>query len=312
MPWMLAESKSIKRLLYLAGSGSEVFVYDYDKFEEVGTLTGLTEALQECVDAKGDVWIVQDTGGSQGGGSAVEYAHGGTAMLNEVTTDQPPGSCSVSPNGDLAIQDGGVLSSSGVLGPGQVQIWKSASGTPVNYSAISNCYYLTSGGYDNKGNFFVTGTAQNEDSVGICELPAGGKVLTPVVVGKLITSPTGIMWDGKYMAVTNFSNADSNYSTTIFQTEERSNGKVLKVVSSTALADNCFRDEVVIMPPPFIVGKKNTPVNTSQGTAVAGFNFMCGINPSHFRLWGYPAGGSPVRETDAVRDGGGEAVSIAP
>ncbi|HEY2474299.1 MAG TPA: hypothetical protein VGI19_05800, partial [Candidatus Cybelea sp.] len=59
------------------------------------------------------------------------------------------------------------------------------------------------------------------------------------------------------------------------------------------------------------VGKKNTPVNTTQGTSIAGFNFICGINPAHFRAWAYPAGGNPLREI-AVPDGGGEAVSIAP
>jgi hypothetical protein len=84
----------------------------------------LTEALQECVDARGDVWITQAASSAYEGGNAVEYAHGGTTMLNEVATDQPPGSCSVSPDGDLAIQDSGDLSASGELGPGEVQIWK--------------------------------------------------------------------------------------------------------------------------------------------------------------------------------------------
>jgi hypothetical protein len=241
--WMLPEAKKVKRLLYLSDSGPDVFVYDYDSFEKVGELTGLDGALQECVDARGDVWIVQDTSGSQGGANAVEYPHGGTTMA----------------------------------------------------------------GYDNKGNLYVTALAQNKESLGICELPAGGKALIPVAVGKSITSPTGIMWDGKYMAITN----DDGYVAMIFQAEERRNGKALRVVGRTTLADSCFGDEVNISPPPFILGKKNTPVNTTQGTAVAGFNFDCGINPSHFRLWAYPGGGSPLREI-AIPDGGGEAVSIAP
>jgi hypothetical protein len=144
-------------------------------FEKVGELTGLTEALQECVDARGDVWITQGAYSAYEGGNAVEYAHGGTTMLNEVATDQPPGSCSVSPDGDLAIQDSGDLSASGELGPGEVQIWKNGSGTPVDFGAISSCYYLTSGGYDNKGNLYVTGTAKDQNSGGVCELLAGGK-----------------------------------------------------------------------------------------------------------------------------------------
>jgi hypothetical protein len=37
-----------------------------DVFEKVGELTGLRGTLRECVDASGDVWIVQDTSGGQG------------------------------------------------------------------------------------------------------------------------------------------------------------------------------------------------------------------------------------------------------
>jgi hypothetical protein len=310
--WMLPQAKSTKRLLYLSDSGADVFVYDYDNFEQVGTLTGLDAATGECVDAKGDVWIMEQADGDEGGGNAVEYAHGGTSVLSEVTTDQPPGGCSVSPSGDLEITDGGILSASGIVGPSEVQVWKNASGTPTDYGEIPNCYYLSSGGYDSKGNLYVTGTAENQDSTGICELPAGGTALVPVKAGKAITDPVGIMWDGKFMAVTDvYYSSGDNYATTIFQTEEWRNGKALRVVGSTLLADDCFGGEVYVSPPPFIIGKKNTPVNTAQGTGVAGFNFICGINPTHFRLWDYPAGGNPVRET-TVPSGGGEAVSIAP
>lgn len=48
--------------------------------------------------------------------------------------------------------------------------------------------------------------------------------------------------------------------TTIFQAEERGNGKALRVAGRTTLADSCFVDEV-----------------------------NCGINPSQLRLWAYPA-----------------------
>lgn len=309
--WMLPTAKSMKRLLYLANSGPDVYIYDYDNFNEVGTLTGLNNPEQECVDAKGNIWIAEDVDGAEGGGDAVEYAHGGTTMLNEVTTNQPPGGCSVSPNGDLEITDGGILSGSGVLGPGEVQIWKSASGSPVDYGPISNCYYLNSGGYDNKGNLYVTGLAQDQDSIGICELPIGGSSLIPVTVERPITDPVGIMWDGKYMAITDDSNANSDYTTTIYQTEERRKGRALSIAGRTTLADSCFGNEVYILPSPFIVGKKNTPVNTTQGTGVIGFNFICGVNPSKFRAWAYPAGGSPLRAIE-IPSGGGEAVSIAP
>jgi hypothetical protein len=309
--WMLPEAKSAERLLYLSNSGRDVMVYDYKTFKQVGSLTGLSTPEGECVDATGDVWILEDANGDQGGGEAVEYAHGGTTMLNEVTTNQPPGTCSVSPNGNLEITDGGTLSGSGVLGPGEVQIWKHASGSPTDYGPIASCYFLSSGGYDNKGNLYVTGTSNTEASSGICELRAGGKGLVAVKADKAITDPTGIMWDGKYMAVSNFSNAHDNYTATILQAAERHDGKELKVVGSTPLADNCFGDEVDILPAPFIVGKKNTPVNDTEGIGVLGFNFICGINPSQFRLWSYPAGGNPVRKTTVV-SGGGEAVSIAP
>lgn len=308
-PWMLPGAKNIKRLLYLAYGGIYVYVYDYARLRRVGTLTLSGGGAGECVDAKGDVWILEDTNGSSGGGVAVEYAHGGTTQLNQVTTNQPPGSCSVSPNGDLEITDGGILSQSGELGPGEIQIWKGGSGKPIDYAATSACYRLTSAGYDNKGNLYVTAATESDESAGICELRAGGKTLSAVSVNQQVTDPLGIMWDGKYMAITDvYYGSGSNYATEILAAKE-GNGGVLKIVGTTKLADSCEGNEVYVMPPPFIVGKKNTPLNTQQGTAILGFNFICGINPSYFRIWAYPAGGSPLEGIN-VPDIGGEVVSI--
>lgn len=80
-----------------------------------------------------------------------------------------------------------------------------------------------------------------------------------------------------YVAITNV----DDYATTIFQTDERK-GKTLRIVGRTMLADGCFGDEVYISPPPFIIGKENTPANGAQRTGIAGFNFICGINPATF------------------------------
>src|ERR1700729_3285681 len=56
--WMAPQAKQTKRLLYASDVDSnDVRVYDYDTGREVGTLSGFSEPLDQCVDKAGDVWI---------------------------------------------------------------------------------------------------------------------------------------------------------------------------------------------------------------------------------------------------------------
>ena len=62
--WMSPAAKRAKKLLYVSDWGTEdVFVYDYKTGTLVGTLTNLESPSGQCVDKKGDVWIVSAGGG---------------------------------------------------------------------------------------------------------------------------------------------------------------------------------------------------------------------------------------------------------
>src|ERR1700722_3339045 len=119
--WMAPDAKAIKELLYISdGATDDVFVYDYKTRALVGKLTGFDQPSSQCVDAKGDVWVL-----SYGNSSITEYAHGGTQLLRTLRIGgEWPTGCSIDPTtGDLAAA---ALS-------GTLDIWRDAKGTPVEF-----------------------------------------------------------------------------------------------------------------------------------------------------------------------------------
>jgi hypothetical protein len=305
--WMLPEAKRAKKLLYVSDWGTEdVFVYDYKTGALVGTLTNLESPYGQCVDKKGDVWIV-----SRSGGYVVKYAHGGSEPLKKVTTDQQPIGCSVDPTtGNLAV-----ASSS------SIDVFAHDRSAPHVYQS-EFCYPFWAPGYDKAGNLYVEAllygstkpfgrrSKQYSDPLA-CELPHGGTSLRAVQFNQFnIYYPGGVMWDGKHLTLT-----DEDYmahgETAIYRVTEDASGN-LTAVGHTVLTDNCDGDEAQV-PQPFIVGTKNTPVNTTEGDTVVGPNILCGGSGPKFDYWKYPAGGNPTfslqpSPTQPV----GESVSIAP
>jgi hypothetical protein len=121
------------------------------------------------------------------------------------------------------------------------------------------------------------------------------------------------MWDGKYLTLT-----DQDYlgqgETAIYRVTENASGK-LTAVGHTLLSDGCDGNNNAQVPQPFIVGMKNTPVNTTEGNTVVGPNILCGSNGSGsvFDYWKYPAGGNPTFSLQPPpKQPVGESVSIAP
>jgi hypothetical protein len=275
---MAAEAKSAQRLLYVAGAVTNtVYVYDYKTLLLVGELTGFDQPSGECVDKKGDVWILnwQST-------AVVEYAHGGDTPIRTLTAgDNLQTGCSIDPTtGDLAVStDFGTL-----------DVWKNARGTPRNY-ASGICPYFWSPGYDNKGNLFIESSSTGGNIV--CELPHGGSSLVIVPFDHLISYPAGAMWDGKYMTFADQSVDGRLLTTGVYQATENASGG-LTHAGTTVLTDPCGDDDVVT---PFIVGRKNTPRSNRQGTVVIGSNNSCLTNVD---FWAYPVGGNPVHVLHAL------------
>jgi len=260
------------------------------------TLTGFNDPYGECVDARGDTWITNFSGES-----VVEYARGGKQPIAMLKTNGYSIGCAVSPNGDLAVAN-----FSGANGSGDIEVFTHAAGTPTEYSNQEDSY-LWPPGYDNNGNLFVEAQTYR-GGVGVAELLAGGSSLEPVSINQTIYYPGSVMWDGKYVSLTD-QDAGGNPSspaTTIYQMREKRSGSLI-VVGSTPLQDNCNGSQVDVVQP-FIAGRKNTPINTRQGEVVIAGNLSC---ENRVDAWKYPAGGQPIAVASPVPSFAyGQAVSV--
>ena len=274
--WIARDAKLQKKLLYVSDWATDnVFIYRYPRALLLGKLTGFARPYGQCADAAGDIWIADFEASS-----IVEYPHGGTTPIARLATNGSAIGCAVSPNGDLAVSN---FTSS--QGGGDIQVFRDASGSPTDYSNAS-CYYLWAPGYDKKGNLYVEG---KNSAPAVCELPAGGTSFVAVSINQSIGSPGSVMWDGKYITLTD-QRYDATESTAIYQTTESESGN-LTVVGTTDLTDTCNQTNADILQP-FIVGNLNTPALRQQGTLVAGGNITC---DARFGYWAYPfPSGNPI------------------
>jgi hypothetical protein len=289
---MSTSAREIKKLLYVS-NGDEVLVYDFATGKQVGSLSGFDNPYGQCVDKKGDVFLTSSSGSV---GTVTEYAHGGDSPIMTFQTDGHPIGCSINPlNGDLAINNG-------IPGGGSdIEIWSHASGhDPKRYVNESDCYEMWPPGYDNRGDLYIETNSPNT----LCVLRFKSALITTVTIDHNIGAPSGAMWDGRYLAVADQQYAPP-YDTAIYQARA-TRGK-LHVVSITTFSARCN----VASSQFFIVGKRNTPGNTSQGNIVVGSNYACYYHTPE-EYWHYPAGGRPFMHTKPVTNSAsGNSVSIA-
>jgi hypothetical protein len=279
--WMAPDAKN-QDLLYVASVfGVSAYSYPGGKFE--GRLRGFLAASGECVDAKGDVFVT-----NQVGGTIVEYAHGGTQPIGilQAAADSPLG-CAVDPTtGNLAVTTFGA---GGNNSGGNLAIYPHARGTPTTYTDPDVLrYYLC--GYDEKGNLYVDGVSPGRGSFELAELPKGSGTLTNISLNQNISLPGGVQWDGKYLAV-----ADQNTSVIYQFRIRRSSGTK---VHSTPLGSPAF--DVFQF---YIDG----------GTVIAPNDYSVGSKTAWDVLYyRYPAGDTPTRTiTNVVHEPRGVVVSKA-
>jgi len=289
--WMSSDARNIKKLLYISDlSTNDVYVYNDQTGKAVGTLTGFNEPYGQCVDKKGNVWIT-----NFGEASVVEYAHGRAEPIKTLSTDGSSDGCSIDPTtGNLAVSS---------WSPGEILVFKHASGTPSIYTS-QICSNMMPPGYDDDGNLYVQ--ADNSGPY-VCELPHGsGSIRGPIaLIGFSINFQGSVMWDGKYITLSD--QEYNGYETGIYQVTEDASGNLTKV-GQTALSDDCNGDEADVFQP-FIVGTKNTPSNKTQGKMVVGGNLSC---TNRFDNWTYPVSGNPRSSLkDAPTEPYGQSVSIA-
>jgi hypothetical protein len=273
--WMLPEASAKKALLYVSdGYENVVYVYDYKDHVQAGTLSGFYNPGPQCVDRKGDVYII-----NSGTETTLEFKRGGTSIVNTYRngSDDAVG-CAVDAAGDLAITS---------LDPGQIIVYGGGKGTGQTYTD-SNCTYMWPAGYDGSGNLYAEG--HGSGGVVICELPKGATQMREVSLSTFIQFPGSIQWDGKYLTVTD-QEYQGLYNTALYQTTESSSGG-LTVVGKTVLTASCNTDYTEVLEP-YIVGNANAPIMHKQGKVVVGGNGQCsdaGVN-----VWPYPAGGLPKK-----------------
>lgn len=296
--WMSPGTKAAGKLLYVSdGATNDVYVYDYPKGTAVGKLTGFDYPDGQCVDANGDVYITNFEGGN-----VIEYAHGGTEPIKTLATHGYAIGCSVSPSGDLAVTNFSTKKGrNDDRGPGNVSIFKNASGKPRVYSDPSDCYYLWPAGYDDKGNLFAEG---EYTSIGVCWIPAGAASMRPIGFGEQIYFPGSVMWTGVSLAFAD-QNYGNSYQTGLYiATLSASN---LNIIGSVGFSDSCNEDYVDVGQP-FLVGRRNTPVNKTAATVVVGGNLWCS-NVVDF--WTFLQGGNPHSTLgEAPQSPYGQSVSI--
>lgn len=281
--WMLPEAKS-EDLLYVVDI-RRVLVYSYPQGHLVGTLNHLYAPAGDCVDAAGNVWILDEYKHE----IAFEVAHGGTRPLRKLHVPGPrrsvgPQACSVdSTTGNLAVSsaDKGVL------------VFPNATGSPKTYTArggVSNCVY------DQSGNLYVDGEVGTMfyPGNGLWELPKNGDKLLKLHDRRIKSIrefgyAAGIQWDGNRIALGNYT------GTTIDRLAQH--GRTVRSVQAVTL-----RDPGTTVYQFWIQGNVLIePYSSSTGSTSGGVAFF-----------NYPAGGSPFKTITGLNEPSSATVSRAP
>ncbi|MFY9664724.1 MAG: hypothetical protein WAL67_16355 [Candidatus Cybelea sp.] len=265
-------------LLYVSDASSgtiDIYNYRVKTGKLYGQITGFSFPYAQCVDAGGDVYVVDnDTA------KIYEFAHGGTSPIATATDSYGfPIGCSVDPTtGNVAVANFDSLAS----GAGGLDVFAGGlNGSQTNYTN-SNLYHLFPPGYDPKGNLFVQATDYSGNKH-FAELPTGSSNFT-MLTGLTIAFPGSVAWDGHYLAVTD-QNYIYYYTTMIYRVTV--SGSKVTVVRQTHLTDNCYPyHNYMVAVEPFVTG------TARKGNAVVAGNLNC---PSAFGFWNYTNGGNPKR-----------------
>jgi hypothetical protein len=238
-------------LLYVSDLGTNsVDVYPYPKGNLLQTLTGFGSVETLCSDKAGDVFVVDEAGPVQ------VFAHGGTTPIRQLQASGAPEGCAVDPlTGNLAVTN----QSSYLYG--SIAIYPKAKGKPKQYfNQMVNSTYFCS--YDDKGNLFIDGNNRSAEPI-FLELPKGKSGFRVMKINKSVQSPSGVQWDGKYIAV-----------------GDKGAGLVYRVDADGKVAQTIKLKEAPDIYQFWLQGATLVGPN-DQGGGPIGF-------------WNYPAGGSPT------------------
>jgi hypothetical protein len=194
--WISPDVAGAPRLLFIADYGTDaVDIFTMPGLSLKGTITGFTSPEGECSDGNGNIWIA-----NAGASELLLYSRTGTLLRTLSVPDEFPASCAYNKStGDLAVGD--IESSTG--GPGNVEIFKNATGTGTPYTN-SSIYLYFFVGWDNNGNLFFDGTNEGKTASYLAELPSGSSSTTLLTIsGGTLYLSGFIQWYnvGNYLAL---------------------------------------------------------------------------------------------------------------
>ena len=270
-------------LYYISDNGTDdVYVYANEPRKGkrlVGTLTDFSAPKGMCADKAGDVFITNQVPRNVGPSDILEYAHGGASPIATLTdAAYYPYGCSVDPmTGNLAVTNASNATS---YGPGDVVIYKNATGLPTNYpDSEFNQYFFC--GYDSKGNLFVDGISYASGAE-FAKLPNGSENLEQMTLKQSFQLPGAVQWDGKHLAV------GDSIAGVIYRFKIR--GDTGTMVGTTPLDGSNYIRQF------WIYGAKVAGAN-NQGASVD--------------FWNYPAGGTATGTIGGFKYPTGVTVSLA-
>ena len=267
--WIEPNAKS-QNLLYVSDLGANaVDALTYPQGRLVGKLTGFGSVAGLCADKAGDLFVVDEAGPVQ------VFAHGGTAPIRKLATVGASDGCAVDPlTGDLALTQ----LSSYQYGP--FAVYRKAKGKPAHYKDkdVDASWFCS---YDGSGNLFSV-VWDRESKITLAELPKGGKAIKLFKLSENFNPtgiPSGIQWDGKYLAVGN-----------------RGAGSIYRFTKTGSLAQTVK-----------LKGGDDLVQFWLQGSTLVGPDFGAGT----VGLWHYPDGGSATKVLNGFSEPFGAAISLA-
>jgi hypothetical protein len=265
-----------------------VDIFSWPALKLVGTLSGFNDALGgACSDAKGNVYVIVSGYTASQPPVIEEYSQQGKLLNTYTDSDGIPSSCAVNPtNGDLAVAN---FLGDGSCGyscyyPGNLVIYSSSSSTPkvLTNSTEQNYQYPA---YDPNGHLWETGV----DIYRTAQLYSCRKAHCKAIAfsGGTIHFPAGLQWAKTFKTWIIFDSACNR--------PNHNNGACSYLVSNQGALTSKTTYSTYKGGATCNIGEAVLTPNEEQvvsGDAEVG----CGYTSSTVDVWGYPAGGDPIKD----------------
>jgi hypothetical protein len=180
--------------MYVAENNQTVQIYSYPDGIHLGQVSGFGWVPSDCADTKGDIFAVD-----YGKARILEYAPGGTTPIAVLSdAGYSPEGCSVDPTtGNLAVTN---MYASNYTS-GTIAIYALAHHVAVPKLLTDPMIFTPRYcGYDASGNLYINGYTTSLD-IQYNVLPAHSTQFADLSINQEIYEPSGIQWDGRYLAV---------------------------------------------------------------------------------------------------------------